>query len=69
MIPETSPDRRRARQKTILTALALVLMAGGLVVLGLLTRLPFPVRLVMGCSDFLAAAVLLLLVRQKFPAR
>jgi hypothetical protein len=62
-------DRVRARQKAILTALAAVLMLGGLVVIVLLKRLPFPVRLAMGLSDVVAASVLLLVVHQKFSDR
>jgi len=46
--------------------LATILGAGGLVVLLLLDRIPFPLRLAVGLSDLIGAAVLFVVVRQKF---
>jgi hypothetical protein len=56
----------RSRQKVILAVLSGVLMAGGLVVLFLLKRMPFPLRLFVGFGDIVAATALLLLLRQKY---
>jgi hypothetical protein len=58
-----------SRQKYVLIALATVLMLGGFVVLFALKRMPFPVRVMVGCGDFIAASALLLLLRQKFPEK
>ena len=65
-VPPTSPDPLRARQKSSLTVLAVVLIVAGLGVALFLTRIPLPLRLVIGAGDVLAGCVLLLLVRQKF---
>jgi hypothetical protein len=56
----------RERQKRTLIALALLLIVGGAVVLLLLTRMPLPLRLVVGLGDIVAGAGLLVLVRQNF---
>jgi hypothetical protein len=47
--------------------LATVLIATGLMVLLFLSRLPLPLRLLIGCGDVIAGIVLLVLVRQKVP--
>lgn len=60
-----SPDLR-ARQKRTLGILAVVLIAGGLVVLLLLQRMPLPLRILVGLSDVIAGCVLLVVLRQKF---
>ena len=57
---------KRARQKFLIFALGLALMAGGFVVLLFLKRLPLPLRVVMGFGDFVAGCVLLVVLRQKF---
>lgn len=61
-----SPDPLRARQKSSLTVLAVVLIVAGLGVALFLKRIPLPLRLLIGFGDVLAGSVLLLLVRQKF---
>ena len=61
------PDPRLARQKRRLVALALLLLMGAGAVLFLLPRVPRPMRLAMGYTDLIAAATLLVVVRQKFP--
>jgi hypothetical protein len=63
--PDSSPTRR-ARQKTTIRVLSVVLIVGGLVVLLALNRLPLPVRILVGLTDIVAGATLLVLVRQKF---
>lgn len=60
-----SPDPR-ARQKRTIQILATLLIAGGLTVLFLLTRMPPPLRILVGLTDVVAGAVLLVVVRQKF---
>ncbi len=56
----------RRRQKRTLTVLGIVLFAAGLVILAFLQRVPLPLRLLLGATDLIAGAVLLLVVRQKF---
>jgi hypothetical protein len=48
--------------------LATALALGGFVVLAFLSRIPLPLRLAIGLGDLIAAAVLFLVVRQKFRA-
>lgn len=56
----------RARQKRTIQILAALLLAGGLAVLFLLTKMPLPLRILVGLTDVVAGAVLLVVVRQKF---
>ncbi len=56
----------RRRQKRTLTLLGTVLVVAGLVILAFLQRVPLPLRLLLGATDLIAGAVLLLVVRQKF---
>lgn len=56
----------RARQRRMLLILAPALIVGGLVVLIFLTRMPLPLRIIVGLTDIVAGCVLLLVVRQKF---
>jgi hypothetical protein len=60
-----NPDLRR-RQKRTLLILGSVLVAAGLLILLFLERVPLPLRLLLGATDLIAGAVLLLVVRQKF---
>lgn len=65
--PESMPaNRARLRRKMLI--LASILTAGGLVVLLFLDRIPLPLRLAVGLSDLIGAAVLFVVVRQKFGA-
>ena len=66
MTEETRISTRRARQKTIVTILGFVLIAGGLIVLFALKRMPLPMRLLVGLTDVFAGLTMLVLVRQKF---
>lgn len=65
-IERAEPAQRRARQKQTITMLAVLLIAMGCVVLFFLSRMPLPLRLIVGIGDLFAGAVLLVLVRQKF---
>lgn len=56
----------RARQKRTLVILSTLLILGGCVVLFLLKRMPLPMRILVGLTDVVAGAVLLVVVRQKF---
>lgn len=56
----------RQRQKRTLQILGTVLVAAGLAILVFLERVPLPLRLLLGATDLIAGAVLLLVVRQKF---
>lgn len=62
--PDPKLLQTHARQKTTLTVLALVLIAGGLLLLFVLQRLPLPLRIVMGLGDLVAGIVLLVMARQ-----
>lgn len=57
----------RTRQKRTIQILAALLIAGGLTVLFLLQKMPLPLRILAGLTDVVAGAVLLVVVRQKFP--
>lgn len=61
-----TPQRQR-RQKRTLTALAILLVALGFLVLFVLDRMPLPLRMLVGLGDLFAGLVLLVLVKQKFP--
>lgn len=56
----------RARQRRRLLLLAGFLITCGIAALFFLTRLPLPARLLLGLSDLIVGAVLLVLVRQKY---
>lgn len=63
--PETTlGTSARVRKKMLI--LATILVLGGLVVLLFLDRIPLPLRLAVGLSDLIGAAVLFVVVRQKF---
>lgn len=60
------PDARLSpRQVRTLRLLALILIAGGGVILALLDRMPAPLRIIVGLTDVVAGLGLLVLVRQK----
>jgi hypothetical protein len=56
----------RVRQRRRLLLLAGFLITCGLAALFFLTRIPLPARLLLGLSDLIVGAVLLVLVRQKY---
>jgi hypothetical protein len=61
--------RERARQKTLLRVVMIVLVCMAALALFAVPRLSLPVRLFVASTDLTAAAVLGLLVRQKFHGR
>lgn len=63
---DQDPVARRARQRRILQILAFALIAGGVVVLFALQRMPMPLRMLVGLTDVFAGLTLLVVVRQKF---
>ena len=62
----SDPAERRARQKKFLVLLGFVLIAGGLVILLLLQRVPTPLRILVGLTDIVAGLTMLVVARQKF---
>ena len=60
------PAAHRARQKKTLLILGFALIAGGLVILLALQRMPTPLRILVGLTDIVAGLTLLIVVRQKF---
>jgi hypothetical protein len=64
--PPAQLSARRARQKRIITTLAVLLIVGGLVILVALERMPLPIRMLVGLTDIVAGLTLLVVVRQKF---
>ena len=56
----------RLRSERTLLVLGSILVAAGLLILLFLERVPLPLRLLLGATDLIAGAVLLLVVRQKF---
>ncbi len=65
-VKDPAAERKLTRQKTMLTALAIVLLIAGFVVLLALKKIPLPARLAMSFGDFVGAIALLLVLRQKF---
>ena len=61
------PLPNRQRQRRTLLAFGFALIAAGLVVALLLTRLPLPLRALTALVDLFAGCFLLLVVRQRFP--
>lgn len=56
----------RARQRRTVIILALALMIGGILILFVLKKVPPPMRILVGLSDFFAGLILLVVARQKF---
>lgn len=61
-------ERQRARQKTIITVLACLLIVAGAVVLFFLRRMPLPLRMLVGLGDVAAGIVLLVVARPRLDA-
>ena len=57
---------KRNRQKRTITALAILLIVAGTIVLFFLDRMFLPLRILVGLGDIVAGWGLLILVRQKF---
>jgi hypothetical protein len=64
MTTPIDPARKFVRQKRIVTALAVLLVFAGILVLALLHRVPLPMRIMAGLGDIFIGCVLLVLVRQ-----
>ncbi len=60
-----TPALRRTRQKITITALAIFLIAAGVLLIFVLKRAPMPMRIFGGLGNIAMGSVLLLLVRQK----
>jgi hypothetical protein len=65
MTTPIEPARKYVRQKRIVTALAVLLVVAGILVLALLHRVPLPMRIMAGLGDIFIGCVLLVLVRQQ----
>ena len=66
MSTPTDPAAQRVRQRKTLLILGVALIAGGLVILIALQRMPAPLRILVGLTDIVAGLTMLLVVRQKF---
>lgn len=65
MTPPPDPEQKRIRQLRTVTVLGVLLMVAGLVILTVLRRMPLPMRLMAGLSDFFLGLVLIVLARQR----
>lgn len=70
-MPASQPpsDRDYAQQRLILKIIIGVLALAAVLVLTLATKLPLPARLFAATTDLVIAAVLWVVLRQKFPPR
>ena len=70
-MPASQPpsDRDYAQQRLILKIIIGVLALAAVLVLTLATKLPLPARLFAAATDLVIAAVLWIVLRQKFPPR
>ncbi len=66
MSDDRDPAAQRVRQKKILMLLGFGLVAGGLVILFALQRMPTPLRILVGLTDIVAGLTMLVVARQKF---
>jgi uncharacterized membrane protein HdeD (DUF308 family) len=66
---EPNAAAKTLRQRRIILALALLLIAAGIIVLFVLERMPLPLRILVGLTDVVGGLTLLVLVRQKFSRR
>jgi hypothetical protein len=62
-------DAQRARQANGLKAVIVILLIFAVIVGFFLKVLPLPVRILVAATDVIAAAVLALVIRQKFSKR
>lgn len=63
-LPSSDPAARSARQRRVVTILALLLIIAGAVILAALPRVPPPLRITAGLMDVFIGLILLVLVRQ-----
>ena len=59
-------QRKIAQQRRTITVLACFLIVSGVLIIFFLKRVPPPMRILVGLTDFFAGLILLVLVRQKF---
>ncbi|MES2694355.1 MAG: hypothetical protein V4773_12840 [Verrucomicrobiota bacterium] len=69
--PAPTPDpeklaRERAKLRRTILILAPILIIGGALILAFLTKMPLPLRIIVGLGDIVAGLVLLILLKQKF---
>lgn len=69
MPPDTQGHEQRARQAAILKVIIVFLLVSAVIVGVFVTTIPLAVRLMVAATDVIAAAVLALIVRQKFGRR
>ena len=67
--PSQNDDAQLARQATGLKAVIVILLIFAVVVGFFLKVLPLPVRILVAATDVIAAAVLALIIRQKYSRR
>jgi hypothetical protein len=67
--PSSADDVQRARQANGLKAVVVILLVFAVIVGFFLKVLPLPVRILVAVTDVIAAAVLALIIRQKFTPR
>jgi hypothetical protein len=67
--PEKEDEVQRARQATGLKVVVVILLIFAVIVGFFLKVLPLPVRIIVAATDVIAAAVLALIIRQKFSRR
>ena len=67
--PSSEDDTQRARQANGLKAVVVILLIFAVIVGFFLKVLPLPVRILVAATDVIAAAVLALIIRQKFSRR
>ena len=67
--PSSEDDAQRARQANGLKAVVVILLIFAVIVGFFLKVLPLPVRILVAATDVIAAAVLALIIRQKFSRR
>lgn len=69
-LPPTDPRAGDiARQKLILTIIIGAVVLGAVLVVAVAKQLPLPIRLLIAGSDLVVAAVLWLVIRQKFSGK
>ncbi len=62
-------DRERARQAAALKAIIAFLLVAAVIVAGFVKIIPLPLRLLVAATDIIGAAVLWLVLRQKFSTK
>ena len=66
-LPPTSPDSERKRQRLILILVIIAFVIMAVLVLTVVPKLILPVRIFIAAMNLILAAVLALVLHQKFP--